>query len=212
MTEQENIYSREDKLSEITYKGNNYYRNLIPDVTVIGLGGIGSWIALDMAMTGSYHIILVDPDNIELHNLNRTPFKEIQVGMNKARAMYELIIERRSPHIEIYDKFYQSLPRDVKKRINASYIIDCRDSLEQLPYESKDVIYLRYDGISMTVMDELPDPAFTDRTNGYTITPSILMPPQLLSAIATQIILYRIPFRTSTFSTLDVLEKLGIMR
>jgi Dinucleotide-utilizing enzymes involved in molybdopterin and thiamine biosynthesis family 2 len=64
-------------------------------ITVIGVGGVGSWVALDLALAGVEKIYMVDHDHIETHNLNRTPFKESQVDQDKVTALTELVSERR---------------------------------------------------------------------------------------------------------------------
>ena len=58
---------------------------------VIGVGGIGSWIALDLALIGMGTIILIDSDTVELTNLNRTLFRLSDVGKYKTEALKDLI-------------------------------------------------------------------------------------------------------------------------
>ena len=62
---------------------------------VVGLGGIGSWIAVDLALIGIGTLVLFDDDKIESSNLNRTLFKLSQVGEFKTKAVKQLISERR---------------------------------------------------------------------------------------------------------------------
>ena len=208
---EEDVYDRQKNLSVLNHKNQQYIRRIPQKVTVVGLGGIGSWVALDMAIAGVPNLVLIDSDSIEKHNLNRTPFKDIQVGMNKADAVNQLILERRNTKVTVYNKAYELLPSYFRHEIADSYLIDCRDNLDELPYEVQKKLYLRYDGISMTVMRELPDQAFVPHTRGYDIVPSILMPPQMLSAIATFIVLYDLSVTTATFDLFDLIEKLGIV-
>lgn len=59
---------------------NNRQKGLIGDFSehsaiVVGLGGIGNWVALDLALVGMGTLILFDDDIVEVSNLNRTLFK-----------------------------------------------------------------------------------------------------------------------------------------
>ena len=66
---------------------------------VIGAGGVGSWIAMDLALIGVGTLIIIDPDKIEASNLNRTLFKYSQIGQLKTQAIKELILERRTDQV-----------------------------------------------------------------------------------------------------------------
>ena len=61
-------------------------------VAVVGVGGLGSFVALELAHLGVGHVTLIDPDRIELSNLNRligaTPD---DVGRYKVDVFRELI-------------------------------------------------------------------------------------------------------------------------
>ncbi|NOZ81312.1 MAG: hypothetical protein GXP63_06600 [DPANN group archaeon] len=56
---------------------------------VIGTGGIGNFLALDLALLGITHVTLVDPDVIEESNLNRQPLLYGRVGKPKATVIGE---------------------------------------------------------------------------------------------------------------------------
>lgn len=59
-------------------------------VAVVGLGGVGSWVAEAMARSGIGHLSLIDADDICVSNTNRQlPALEGQYGRNKAEAMAE---------------------------------------------------------------------------------------------------------------------------
>lgn len=40
-------------------------------IAVVGLGGLGSFVALELAHLGAGHLVLIDPDTVEATNLNR---------------------------------------------------------------------------------------------------------------------------------------------
>ena len=182
MSEMSDIYLRQKDLA-ITVPSS---------VTVIGLGGVGAWTALNLALIGVKEIHLIDHDTIEPHNLNRTPFKLSQVNMNKAAAIAEIIYERRDDiDVHVYPKRFEDLTEieleDIK---NTEVVVDCRDSVEPLPKDIQRKIKIigGYDGFSVTIhINPNYDNIFGDEPVRYTVTPSYLVPPQL---IATLIALY----------------------
>jgi tRNA A37 threonylcarbamoyladenosine dehydratase len=59
-------------------------------VAVVGLGGVGSWVAESLARTAVGHLSLIDADDLCVSNTNRQlPALAGQYGQNKARAMAE---------------------------------------------------------------------------------------------------------------------------
>jgi molybdopterin/thiamine biosynthesis adenylyltransferase len=69
-------------------------------VAVVGLGGLGSFAALELAYLGVGHLTLIDPDRIELSNLNRLIGAGPEdVGRYKVDIFRELI-ERVAPNVE----------------------------------------------------------------------------------------------------------------
>ena len=54
---------------------------------VVGVGGVGTWTVLNLAMAGARRFILVDPDRVELSNLSRQLlFAPSDVGAPKVEA------------------------------------------------------------------------------------------------------------------------------
>jgi molybdopterin-synthase adenylyltransferase len=70
-------------------------------VAVVGVGGLGSFVALELAYLGVGHLILIDPDRIELSNLNRIIGAAPQdVGRHKVEVFRE-VIARVAPNVEV---------------------------------------------------------------------------------------------------------------
>ncbi len=70
-------------------------------VAVVGLGGLGSFAALELAYLGIGHLTLIDPDRIELSNLNRLiGAGPADVGRHKVDVFRELI-ERLTPGVTV---------------------------------------------------------------------------------------------------------------
>lgn len=56
-------------------------------VAIIGLGGIGTWVIQGLALAGVRNFVLVDPDVVELSNLNRQClFNVTDVGLSKVQV------------------------------------------------------------------------------------------------------------------------------
>ncbi|MBS1551551.1 MAG: ThiF family adenylyltransferase [Bacteroidetes bacterium] len=165
---------------------------------VIGLGGLGSWIALDLALIGVGTLILVDPDKLEASNLNRTLFKYSQIGQLKTQAIKELILERRPDTIVVTIEDYFNT--DILNKYSVDYIFDATDNLstrqmilEYNQYQKQNLIpdfipvpYCKcgYDGFFATLsMNDYSSGRWGDE-GSYTVVPSFFGTPQILSAIA----------------------------
>ncbi|MGH3976215.1 MAG: HesA/MoeB/ThiF family protein [Pseudonocardiaceae bacterium] len=70
-------------------------------VAVVGVGGLGSFVALELAYLGVGHLILIDPDLVELSNLNRLiGARPDDVGRYKVDVFRELI-KRVAPDVAV---------------------------------------------------------------------------------------------------------------
>jgi tRNA A37 threonylcarbamoyladenosine dehydratase len=70
-------------------------------VAVVGMGGVGSWVAEALARSGVGHLTLIDADDICVSNTNRQlPALQGQYGRNKAEAMAERCVAI-NPLIEV---------------------------------------------------------------------------------------------------------------
>jgi hypothetical protein len=179
-------------------------------VAILGCGGIGSWVALNFALVGSEKIIIVDPDIIEEHNLNRTPFKHEDIGEDKVLGILTVISELR-PNTKViaYGKKVEEV-EDLIILDKPDIVIDCRDRVSpcKLPIDIKG----GYDGMSLTIHRK-PDysKVFGETAGGYTVVPSWVVPAQLVANLITAIICAEGKPEKEKVTTITVLDLLKIL-
>ena len=69
-------------------------------VCILGLGGLGSNVAVLLARTGIGYLKLVDFDIVEASNLNRQQYRISHIGIKKTEAM-KSIIREINPFVEV---------------------------------------------------------------------------------------------------------------
>lgn len=69
-------------------------------VAVVGLGGLGSNIAILLTRMGVGHLHLIDFDRVDVSNLNRQQYFLEQVGLFKTEALAETL-RKINPHVEL---------------------------------------------------------------------------------------------------------------
>lgn len=69
-------------------------------VCILGLGGLGSNVAVLLARSGIGYLKLVDFDVVEASNLNRQQYRISHIGMKKTEAI-KTIIKEINPFVEI---------------------------------------------------------------------------------------------------------------
>ena len=62
-------------------------------VCILGLGGLGSNVAVLLARSGIGYLKLVDFDIVEASNLNRQQYRISHIKMKKSEAISNIIIE-----------------------------------------------------------------------------------------------------------------------
>ena len=67
-------------------------------VGIMGLGGLGSLVAIALARMGIGSLLLVDYDVVEPTNLNRQQYFVDQIGQKKTSALQD-ILQRVNPHV-----------------------------------------------------------------------------------------------------------------
>jgi hypothetical protein len=98
-------------------------------VVIVGTGGIGSHVAMSLAGAGVHRMILIDPDTIDLSNLNRQFFYTREdVGSRKVDAAARFLLARH-PHLQL-ETLPESLfasERQVERLRTADLIVFCGD-------------------------------------------------------------------------------------
>ena len=69
-------------------------------VCILGLGGLGSNVAILLARSGIGYLKLVDFDIVEASNLNRQQYRISHIGMKKTEAI-KTIIKEINPFVEV---------------------------------------------------------------------------------------------------------------
>ncbi|MCX6165167.1 MAG: ThiF family adenylyltransferase [Ignavibacteriae bacterium] len=213
----------EQQVNSLQTDINSRQKNLLGDYTdqvaiVVGLGGIGSWLAIDLALMGVGTIIMFDPDTIEASNLNRTLFKLNHIGKLKTKAIEELIKERRRDiTVMSYNEYFTV--EHFKKFKGFNYLFDCSDTTRLKDainkYNSENIktfnyVKLGYDGFNGTICVNDFDSGKWGEDSSYTVTPSFFAPPQILSALGiTELTIRAAQTRTTRINLKTILTKLN---
>jgi len=183
IVQEDQLYSRQQELE----------LNIPPEVTIVGCGGIGSWVAIYAAMTGVDTLYLFDPDVVENSNRNRLPFCEGAIGRPKVEVVADFIHALR-PDIKVFgirDKMTEII-LEAKFATFGGYLIDCTDSPKtqiMLYRKCKDHLYpyirAGYDGTSIMVTSHVSGWIKVDsEEEHYQINPSWVVPASIVAALA----------------------------
>lgn len=162
-------------------------------VTIVGCGGIGSWAAIDLAMSGVPYLYLFDPDVLEESNRNRLPFCQSSIGRPKVEVVAEYIRAIRPECVVVaIQERLQDLLLTVQLSVS-QYILDCTDSpktqftIYNACKRVAGVKYVRagYDGTRVMVTANVSGWIKTDvEEEAYQVNPSWVVPSQIVAALA----------------------------
>lgn len=99
-------------------------------VLIVGVGGLGSPAAMYLAASGVGRLIIVDPECVELSNLNRQVLHwTADVGTEKVRSAYEKL-RKLNPHVEVVpvQARLETLEQLEGLVSRADVVIDCLDN------------------------------------------------------------------------------------
>lgn len=102
--------------------------------TIIGCGATGSRVAVEAARMGFTKFSLWDADKVESHNLPNQAFFHRHIGLPKAQALADLLLEI-NPNIKV--SFYNEFFTEESKIENCGPVFIAVDSLSARKYIAK---------------------------------------------------------------------------
>lgn len=122
-------YSRQILLPEIDYAGQLTLAQ--SHALIIGLGGLGSPVALYLAAAGVGKLTLVDFDQVDESNLQRQVIHNQQrLGENKAQSAAQTL-KALNPECQTYVIQHQLDPEELAQQVaNADIVLDCSDNFD----------------------------------------------------------------------------------
>jgi len=175
-------------MDDLMYNRQQNIELKIPEtVSIVGCGGVGAWVAIFLALSGIRHFKLFDSDVLEIHNLNRLPFTQSNVGQLKKTILKNFLTSIRK------NCFVEEYPHIDELSVNllSGYVVDCTDApkIQQTIYSfclGNKLPYYRVgcDSNHITILTSLKELWGKDDESGYEIIPNYVVPP-VLSAIIT---------------------------
>lgn len=155
-------------------------------ISIVGVGGTGSWVALFSAMSGVKQINLFDSDTVDKTNIARMIYKPNMVGRKKTECLKEIIKELRpSCNILPFDNITEVTLRLLN---NSNCILCCTDTIDsqRLIYDYCLKYGLRffrvgYDGLNLTMTRKVSK--WGKGIGRYEIAPSWVIPTAIASAV-----------------------------
>lgn len=120
-------YSRQIMLPEVDLEGQE--KLLAAKVLVLGLGGLGSPVAMYLAAAGVGNLVLADFDSVDLSNLQRQiVHTQARIGVNKAESAAQTL-RALNPEVHI-ECITQLLDADSLDALVAAMtlVVDCTDN------------------------------------------------------------------------------------
>ncbi|WP_138858311.1 HesA/MoeB/ThiF family protein [Inhella inkyongensis] len=120
-------YARHLLLNELGIEGQQAL--LAASVLVIGTGGLGSPALLYLASAGVGHIRLVDPDTVELSNLQRQiAHADARVGQTKVASAAQAMLAL-NPELRLSPEACRATPDNLPGWVaQADLVLDCSDN------------------------------------------------------------------------------------
>jgi len=98
----------------------------IPPITIIGVGGLGSFIAFLLAKMGSRKLTVYDFDLIEKHNLPNQIYPKSALGTKKVESLKKIIEDFTFTELQIHPEKF-----DENSKLYSPIVISAVDSMEE---------------------------------------------------------------------------------
>jgi molybdopterin-synthase adenylyltransferase len=120
-------YSRHIMLPQIDYAGQDMLTQ--SHALVIGVGGLGSPVALYLAAAGVGQLTICDFDTVDLSNLQRQLIHQTaNVGMNKAHSAQQTL-QQLNPQVLVHPITHQASEAELSSLVaQADVVLDCSDN------------------------------------------------------------------------------------
>lgn len=101
-------------------------------VLIIGVGGVGGYVAESLVRCGINNIILVDYDIVDITNINRQIIAlHSTIGKKKIEVLKERILDiNPNCNVKTRDIFYNEDNKDIIFQDEIDYVFDCCDSIK----------------------------------------------------------------------------------
>lgn len=149
--------------------------------SIVGCGGTGFWTALLLGMSGVSNLIVIDDGIVEESNLNRLPLHKRELGSIKVDSLSRILHNIR-PDILI-ETHCTRLMTSEDCNILDGVVFCCTDSVKSQQMINaycvkNNIQYQRvgYDGTFLNVSSAYPLSFNKELPEGYTVTPSWVIP------------------------------------
>ncbi|MDC8005142.1 HesA/MoeB/ThiF family protein [Aureisphaera galaxeae] len=128
MSLDEERYHVHHNLPEIGHEGQKQIQNT--RITVVGAGGLGGNVLIQLGQLGIGKIVIIDDDTIELSNLQRQPlFSQKDIGKYKSEVAQQKLLELNDTvHIINHCERLTNKNRDRLLK-ESDIVLDCTDNL-----------------------------------------------------------------------------------
>ena len=120
-------YSRQIMLGDVDIEGQQ--RWLDSRVLILGVGGLGSPVAMYLAAAGVGHLVLVDDDQVEMTNLQRQiAHNTASIGQSKVESAAATLAQI-NPDIEVTTRAERLDEAALMEQVaNVDLVVDCTDN------------------------------------------------------------------------------------